>query len=238
MAEKVAEKSSLINELFKAGAHFGYSRSRRHPSVIPYIFGTKNRVEIFDLTETEKLLDAAKEFAETLGKEGKTLLFVSGKPEAREAIAKAATSLNQPYVASRWIGGTITNWNQIKKRLEHLADLTRAREKGELSKYTKWERLAIDKEIEDLEMNFSGIKDMKELPNALFIVDTRMERAAVTEALKTGTPTIALINSDCDATEVTYPIVGNDATMASISFFVNEIAAAYASGKKQTTDNK
>src|SRR3989338_876804 len=114
MPEKTAQKQGIIESLFKAGAHYGFARSRRHPSVIPYVFGTKNRVEIFDLTETEKLLTAAKEFAETLGKEGKTLLFVSGKPEAREAIAKAATSLNQPYVASRRIGGTIPNMNKIK----------------------------------------------------------------------------------------------------------------------------
>lgn len=230
MTEKMAEKEGPIAALFKAGAHFGYARSRRHPSVARYIFGTKNRVEIFDLTETEKLLTAAKKFAETLGKEGKGLLFVSSKPEAHEAVVKAATSLNQPYVAGRWIGGTLTNWNQIKKRLEHLADLTRARERGELSKYTKWERLSIDKEIEGLEANFSGIKDMKELPSAIFIVDTRAERAAVMEARKTGIPAIALINSDCDAAEVTYPIVGNDATITSISFFVSEIAASYASG--------
>jgi len=228
----------MVEGLFKAGAHFGYARSRRHPTITPYIFGTKNRVEIFDLTETEKLLAKAVEFAESLGKEGKTLLFVGGKPEARDAVTKAALSLGMPYVAGRWIGGTITNWSEIKKRLEHLGRLTKEREEGELSKYTKKERLLIDREIENLETNFGGIRDLKELPHALFIIDTRAERAATTEAHRAGIPAIALLNSDCDAREVAYPIVGNDATIASISFFVNEIASAYAAGKKQSINDR
>ncbi|OHA20140.1 MAG: 30S ribosomal protein S2 [Candidatus Taylorbacteria bacterium RIFCSPHIGHO2_01_FULL_51_15] len=219
--------------MFKAGAHFGYSRSRRHPSVSPYIFGAKNRVEIFDLEETDKLLDEAKAFARTLGKDGKMVLFVGGKPEARDAIKNAAISLGMPYVAGRWIGGTITNWSEIRRRLERLAELSGQRERGELGKYTKKERLLIDREITKLEENFNGIRDMKELPKALFIVDTREESAATTEALRARIPTIALMNSDCDLRQVTSPIVGNDATVQSITFFVQEIAGAYAEGVKE-----
>ncbi len=239
MAEKVKVKdeSDRIGTMFKAGAHFGYSRSRRHPSVTAYIFGAKNRVEIFDLEETDKLLGAAKGFAQELGRDGKKILFVGGKPEARDAVERAAVSLGMPFVAGRWIGGTITNWNEIKKRLERLADLSGQRERGELSKYTKKERLMIDREIANLEQNFNGIRDMKELPKALFIIDTREEDAATTEARKAGIPTIGLLNSDCNASEVTYPILGNDATVQSIGFFIEEIASAYAEGKKELTTN-
>lgn len=237
MSDTAFEKGNIPNDrigtMFKAGAHFGYSRSRRHPSVSPYIFGAKNRVEIFDLEETDKLLDEAKAFARTLGKDGKMVLFVGGKPEARDAIKNAAISLGMPYVAGRWIGGTITNWSEIRRRLERLAELSGQRERGELGKYTKKERLLIDREITKLEENFNGIRDMKELPKALFIVDTREESAATTEALRARIPTIALMNSDCDLRQVTSPIVGNDATVQSITFFVQEIAGAYAEGVKE-----
>jgi small subunit ribosomal protein S2 len=233
MAEKTAnKKGGPIEAMFEHGLHFGYLRSKRHPSVKPFIFGTKNRVEIFDLTETEKQLAKAESFVEELGKEGKRLLFVGGKPEARDAIEKAGITLSLPYCASRWIGGTITNWQEIRKRLERLAELSGGRERGDHAKYTKWERLAIDDDVRALEENFGGIKDMKELPHALFIVDTKTERAATTEASRAGIPTIALMNSDCDVTAVTYPIVGNDATMQSISYVVSRISEAYLRGAK------
>ncbi len=236
MTEKVIdaiEKTNRIASLHIAGAHFGCARSHRHPSTAAYIFGVKNRVEIFDLEETEKLLMVAKEFAASLGKEGKRILFVGGKPEAQEAVMRAAVSLGMPYVAGRWIGGTITNWNEIKKRVLHLADLVEKREKGELAKYTKWERLEIDHEIENLEARFSGIRDVRELPHALFVIDTRAEHSAVAEARKAGIPVIALLNSDCNMREVTHPILGNDATRGSITYFINEIITAYTSGAKE-----
>lgn len=221
-----------IDSMFTAGAHFAFSRSRRHPSTTPYIFGVKNKVEIFDLEKTQHLLTTAKEIVKTLAKEGKTILFVGGKSEARNSVKNGAMSLNMPFVDGRWIGGTLTNFGQIRKRVEKMERLTSEREKGELAKYTKKERLLIDREIANLERFFSGIVSMKDLPKALFVIDPKKEKNAVKEAQDMGIPVIALLGSDCNLKEVTYPIVGNDASQASIQFFVSEITKAYSEGKK------
>mgnify|MGYP000384913167 CR=1 FL=1 len=222
----------IIESMFKAGAHFAFSRSRRHPTVAPYIFGVKNKVEIFDLEKTEDLLAKAKAFVASIAKEGKPLLFVGGKSEARAAVKGGALSINMPYVDGRWIGGTLTNAGQIRKRVEMFEKLTIEREKGELAKYTKKERLLIDREIANLDRFFSGIVSMKELPKALFVIDPRKEKNAVKEAQDMNIPVIALLGSDCNLKEVDYPIVGNDASVASIKFFVNEITKAYSDAKK------
>ncbi len=223
----------MIESMFNAGAHFAFSRSRRHPSVAPFIFGAKNKVEIFDLEKTTTLLEDAKNYVKNLGKEGKMVLFVGGKSEARNAVKNAALSLNMPFVDGRWLGGTLTNYTQLRKRVEKMEKLTLEREKGELAKYTKKERLLIDREIANLERFFSGIVTMKELPKALFVVDPKKEKNAVKEAQQLKIPVIALAGSDCDLKEVTNPIVGNDASETSIQFFVAEITKAYNEGKKE-----
>ena len=217
--------------MFKAGAHFAFSRTRRHPTVAPYIFGVKNKVEIFDLEKTSALLETAKTFIANIAKEGKTVLFVGGKSEARNAIKSAALSTNMPYVDGRWIGGTLTNFTQIRKRVEKMEKLTTEKEKGELAKYTKKERLLIDREIANLERFFSGVVSMKELPKALFVVDPKKEKNAVKEAQDMGIPVIALAGSDCNLKEVDLAIVGNDASQTSVQFFTQEIAKAYSAGK-------
>lgn len=219
--------------MFTAGAHFAFSKSRRHPTVAPYIFGVKNKVEIFDLEKTNKLLETAKAFAKNLGKENKMILFVGGKSEARNAVKNGAQSLGMPYVDGRWLGGTLTNSVQIRKRVEKLEKLTSEREKGELAKYTKKERLLIDREIANLERFFSGIVSLKDLPKAMFVIDPRKEKNAVKEALDTGVPVIALSGSDCNIKDISYPLVGNDASQTSIQFFVNEITKAYSEGKAE-----
>ncbi len=217
--------------MFSAGTHFGLGRSRRHPTTSPYIFGTKNDTDIFDLEKTEGLLSAAKVFVTQLAKEGKTILFVGGKKEAALAIKSAAQSLNIPYVDSRWIGGTITNFGQVRKRIERYEKLVSEKEKGELAKYTKRERMLIDKEIANLEKMFFGIVSLTKAPDAIFIIDPRHEKNAVKEAADKNIPVIAVASSDCNINEVKYPIVGNDASKTSIAFFVDEIAAAYRAGK-------
>jgi small subunit ribosomal protein S2 len=223
--------SNIVSELFKVGAHFGFVRARRHPSVKPYIFGVKNRIEIFDLEKTNEALQAALEFIKNLGSTGSTILFVGGKGEARFAVKAAAESLDMPYVDGRWIGGTLTNFPQIKKRVAKLQDLTTQKEKGELAKYTKRERMLIDKEIENLKRFFEGLIPMKELPKALFVVDSRKEDIAVREARDKGIPVIALCGSDCDITLVDYAIPANDASVASIKFFMEKVGQAYEAGK-------
>ena len=167
MQEEKKINNERIDEMFKVGAHFGYSKTRRHPSVAPYIFGVKNRVEIIDLEKTDDLLDKALNFVATLAKEGKQVLFVGGKNEARGSLKIAAESVGMPFVDGRWIGGTLTNFSEVKKRLAKLEDLTKQKEKGELSKYTKKERLMIDREIAKLNRFFSGILSLKDLPKPL-----------------------------------------------------------------------
>jgi small subunit ribosomal protein S2 len=222
----------IIERMFKVGAHFGFSRSRRHPSAIPYLFGTKQRVEIFDLEKTATALERAKAYARALGAEGRMLLLVAGKPEARTIIKTAAMRIGMPYVAGRWIGGTLTNLPEIKKRIARLENLRAARESGELTKYTKKERLLIDREIARLEEGFSGIIPLKDgIPAAMFIVDTRREHIAIAEAQALGVKTIGLTNSDCDLSKVDIAVPGNDAAAESIRFFVDEITAAYQAGR-------
>jgi small subunit ribosomal protein S2 len=232
--EVAIEKSPLIEALFSVGAHYGYKRSRRHPSVAPYIFGLKNRVEIFDLEKTSGLLEAAKAFVRTLGKEGKTMLLVGGKPEAREAVRAAAARLGMPYVAGRWIGGTLTNFSEIKKRLARFADLRASRESGELGKkYTKKERLLLDREIARLEENFGGVTTLTGGPVALFVVDPGHEHTAVREAARMKLHVVALAGSDCNITSIDHAIIGNDSSRRSITFFVEAIAQAYEEGKAE-----
>lgn len=221
-----------IGVMFEAGAHFAYSKARRHPTVSPYIFGAKDSVEIFDLEKTKKLLDEALGFVATLAKENAQILFVAGKNEAREAVRTTAQSLDMPFVAGRWIGGTLTNFDQIKKRIARLEQLTEERDNGELAKkYTKREQLTLSREIDSLEEMFGGLTSMKKLPGALFVIDTKREAIAVEEAKKCGIPVIALMNSDCNLADATYPIPANDASMKSISFFVGQIAEAYRSNR-------
>ena len=231
MTEEKKINNERIDEMFKSGAHFGYSKTRRHASMAPYIFGIKNRVEIINLEKTDELLDRALAFIANLAKEGKQVLFVGGKNEARGSLKIAAESINMPYVDGRWIGGTITNFPEIKKRLTKLETLTSQKEKGELSKYTKKERLMIDREIANLDRFFSGILPLKDLPKAVVVIDSKKEIITVKEAQKMNIPVIALCGTDCDITGLNYPIVANDSSVSSITFFVNEIAKAYQKAK-------
>ncbi len=229
----MSSNNSTIDGMFSAGAHFGLGRSRRNPTVTPFIFGTKNRTDIFDLEKTSKMLEDAKILVRTLGKENKTILFVGGKKEASALVKTVAMTLNMPYVEGRWIGGTLTNFGNIRKRIERYEKLISDREKGELAKYTKRERLLIDREIAKLERMFLGIVPMSKMPELLFLVDPRKEQNAIDEASHAKIPVMALASSDCNISLVKYPIVGNDAAKASIQFFLNEIATAYQAGKKE-----
>ncbi|MDP2593138.1 MAG: 30S ribosomal protein S2 [bacterium] len=234
---ELQKENELIDQMFKVGAHYGFGKSRRHPSASSFIFGIKNRVEIFDLEKTSILLERAKIFAKELGKGGKTLLFVGSKHEAQDAIEKAAKRLSMPFVFNRWIGGTLTNFSVIRGRVEKLHKLLSEKEKGEHSKYTKKERILIDREVERLEKLFGGISNMAAKPHALFVVDPKHESTAIAEAKKTGIPVISLLGSDCDKGSIEYPIFGNDSSKSSISFFAEQVAESYESGKTATTNN-
>ncbi len=223
--------NSVVDALFSAGAHFGFIKSRRHPSAKPFIFGVKNNIEIFDLEKTKDSLDSALQFVETLGSRGAQILFVSGKNEARQAITSVAESINMPYVAGRFIGGTLTNFPEIRKRVMKLESWVSQKEKGELVKYTKKERLLIDREIDKLRSFFFGISVMKNLPAALFVVDSKKESIAVKEAKVMGIPVVSLSGTDNNLNEVEFPIPGNDSSRTSIEFFLGKIAESYKAGQ-------
>jgi len=221
------DKQPLIDKLFSLGAHYGLAPSRRHPSTLQYLFGAKGQVELFDLEKTAALMAEALEFVKSLASSGKTILFVGGKAESREALKRTAESLAQPYSAGRWIGGSLTNWSEIKKRLARLDEINAMKQSGEIAKFTKRERLMIDRESTDLEHMFGGLKGLTRTPDALFIIDPKVEKGALEEAAQLNIPVIALMNSDCDARKVAYPIPANDASRETIQYVLGEVAREY-----------
>lgn len=221
-----------IDRLFGAGAHFAQVRSRRHPSMKPFIAGAKAKVEIFDLVKTDEQLKAAKQALAALARDGKTVLFVGGKREVSDAVRAAATRISAPFVAGRWLGGTVSNFTEIKKRIDRLADLSSKRDSGELAKlYTKLERIYIDREIARLSERLEGIRALEKRPDAFVIVDTKHEAHATREARRAGIPVIGIMSSDCDLTDAAYPIVMNDASREAVKLVLDELVSAYETGR-------
>lgn len=220
---------NLVKELFAVGAHYGYTRTRRHPTTKPFLYGTKNRTDIIDLEKTVKSLATAEEILKTLGSTGKQILFVGTKPEAKDVVKSAADSIGMPYVEIRWIGGTLTNEKQIKSRVTLFEDLSDKQDKNELETITKTkkEKLLLERKIEKLGRRFGGLTTMKGLPGALVVVDATEEAIAITEANQMGIPVIALCNTDCNIKPVAYPVIGNDANKKAIEFILNRFIAAY-----------
>lgn len=221
-----------VDRLFETGAHFAQVKSRRHPSMKKFVLGTKSKVEIFDLTKTDSQLVAAKAAMAALARDGKTVLFVGGKREVSDQVREAASRIGQPYVAGRWLGGTISNFVEIKKRIDRLADLTSKRDSGELAKtHTKLERVFIDREIERLETRLSGLVGMSKRPDAMVIVDLKHEAHATKEANDASIPVIGIMSSDNDLANAQFPIVTNDASRKTVELMLGELAAAYAGGR-------
>ncbi len=215
-----------ITKMFEVGAHYAYTKSKRHPSTKSFIFGAKNGVDIFDLEKTKKSLEEAKEFVgKVLETAGKQILFVGSKSEAKNIVKEIAEGIEMPIVSNRWVGGTLTNFDIIKKRADRLLKLREDKESGELLKYTKKERNQLDKEVIKLERKFGGITSMKTLPSVVFVIDPRYESVAVEEAKQKNIPVVALANSDCSIKEIDYPILANDTSNKSIQFFTEEIAS-------------
>lgn len=227
----MATKISL-KELLEAGCHFGHQSSRWHPKMKPYIFTARDGIHVFDLAKTKEGLEAAMEYVKELKKEGKIIIFVGTKRQAKSVIEKVAKEVGMPYVSQRWLGGTITNWEEIKKRITRLKDLKEKREKGEFKKFTKKERILIDREIARLERLFGGIVDLEDLPEAIFVVDTKREIAAVREANKRDIKVVALVDTNSDPDLIDYVIPGNDDAAKSIELIVRKIGEA--AGKKKS----
>ena len=221
---------TIIEKMFKVGAHYGYSKTRRHPSLSKYIYATKNKTDIIDLEKTSKMLERASEFAKSLGAAGKIILFVGTKPEAKNITKNIAESLNMPYVAERWIGGTLSNFPEIKKRIVELENYRKDSLEGGLAKYTKKERGVLAKKMEKLERYYSGLVGLKKIPDVSFIIDAKTEHIATTESKQMGIFVVSLVNSDSNIKGIEYPIVGNDSSIPSIKFFLGVIANAYKSG--------
>lgn len=217
----------LIKEMFEVGAHLGYSKSKRHPSTKPFILKTVHGKDIIDLEKTARQLRDALSFLVELKAKGHQVLFVGTRAEARGIVRSQAEVIDMPFVTERWIGGTLTNISEIKKRIQKLIELSEQSERGELVAATKKEKLMLEREIERLEKKFGGLRNLKGLPGALFVVDPKREEIAVTEANQMGIPVVALANTDADITKVSHPIVANDTSVSSIAYFVKKIAEAF-----------
>lgn len=230
----MTENNNLIERLFSAGAHFGFSKSRRHPTVKPYIYGNKQGTDIFDLEKTATLLEEAKTALNTAGKEGKTVLFVGTKDEVARLVQKAAETAEVPFVVNRWIGGMLTNFSEIKKRIARLLTLTEEGETGELErKYTKKERVVIGRELDKLNFSFGGIKKLERIPQMMLVVDPRHDEIAVAEAKEMNLPVVGIMSSDSDISKVDYPVLVNDALQSSVSLVLDELAEALSAGKAE-----
>jgi len=220
------DNTNTIKDMFAAGAHYSYTKSRRHPSVKDFIFGQKGNNDIFDLELVADKLEEAKAAIAELTKLGGQVLFLGGKNEARDIMRNTAESKGQPFSCARYIGGTLTNFKEIRKRVDKLEKLMADKESGALEKFTKLERLMIDREITDLEQKFGGLLSMKKLPAAVFVIDPEFETKGVAEAIQLNIPVIALANNDCNISKITYPIPANDTTSKSIKYFVDEVSSA------------
>lgn len=232
----MSNNSNLIERLFKAGSHFGFSKSRRHPTVAPYVFTNKQGTDIFDLEKTAELLESAKETIKEAGSQGKTVLFVGTKDEVSKLVRSYAEKAESPYVTNRWIGGILTNFPEIRKRIARLKELIAERESGELErKYTKKERVLIGREVDKLSFNFEGISSIERTPQLMVVVDPRHDQIAITEARDVKMPIIGIMSSDSDLKSVTKPVVINDALTTSVDLALSELVEAYLEGKKSYT---
>lgn len=225
-------QNRTMEELFDVGAHFGFKKTRRHPSVLPFLYGSKNGNDIFELEKTIEKLEELMEAVKVVAGSGKQILFVGSKNEAQNVVRAAAERLGMPHVTGRWIGGTLTNFKEIRKRVDRLEKLREDEENGNLDKYTKKERLMLSREMDKLTTMFGGIVDMRQLPALVFSIDPEAENTAMREARHLGITTAAIANTDCNFNEITHVVPANDSALKSIEYFVNAVADAYEEDKK------
>ena len=221
-----------MKQLLEAGVHFGHQTRRWDPRMAEYIFQARNGIHIIDLQKTSKKLDEAYEFVREQAEEGKTILFVGTKKQAQECMKEAAEKCGMYYVDKRWLGGMLTNFDTIQKRIQRLKDLETMSEDGTFDVLPKKEVILLKKEMEKLERNLGGIKDMSELPGVIFLVDPKKERIAVLEAKKLGIPTVGLVDTNCNPEDVDYVIPGNDDAIRAVKLIADVIANAVIEGKQ------
>lgn len=226
-------KDTLTQSLIAAGTHYGYSKSRRHPSVKKFIDSTSGGTDFLNPENTALQLTKAQAFLKDTISAGKKVLFVGEKPEIRQVVKELALSAGEPYMADRFVAGTITNFSEIRKRTEKLADMLSKKEKGEYSMYTKKEQLEISRTIERMDRNFGGIIGMDKLPGALIVVDPRHEEIAVLEAAFAHIKVIAVASTDCDISNIDFPILANDATISSVRCILEELKGTILEAKTE-----
>jgi len=218
-----------MKEMLEAGVHFGHQTRRWNPKMRPYIFGRRNGIYIIDLQRTLELFKEAADFVEGLGRAGRRILFVGTKRQAQQAVTEEARRCGQFYVTHRWLGGTLTNHVTIRGSVERLKDIESKLEDQD-SLLTKKERLRLDRERQKMVRNLEGVRNMEQLPEALFVVDPRKESIAIAEANKLGIPVIAIVDTNCDPELIDYVIPGNDDAIRTIRLFTSKIADAYLAG--------
>ena len=219
-----------MKELLEAGVHFGHQTKRWNPKMQKYIFGERNGIYIIDLQKTLKKFREAYAFVRDLAADGGTVLFVGTKKQAQDSVAEQATRVGMPYVNQRWLGGMITNFSTVYKRLQRLKELEVLEQTGGAHVLTKKEALVLSREREKLERTLGGIRDMQKLPSAIWVVDTKKEHIAIAEAKKLGIPVVAILDTNCDPDEVDYPIPGNDDAIRSVATLTRVVADAVAEG--------
>ncbi len=220
-----------MKQLLEAGVHFGHQTRRWNPKMKPYIFGARNGIYIIDLQKTVQLFRVAYEFIVQAASEGKSVLFVGTKKQAQESIVEEAKRCGMFHVSSRWLGGMLTNFQTIRKGIERLKSLEAMKEDGSIQRFPKKEILQMEKEIVKLEKSLGGIKEMDEVPGALFVVDPKKEDIAVKEARKLGIPVVAIVDTNCDPDGIDYVIPGNDDAIRAIRLLTSRMADACVEGK-------
>jgi small subunit ribosomal protein S2 len=227
-----------MKELLEAGVHFGHQTKRWDPRMKDYIFGERNGIYIIDLQKTLKMFKEASKFVTELASQGKVILFVGTKRQAQDAIAEEATRCGMFYINNRWLGGLLTNWVTVQKSVKRLQELDEMATDGRYDLLTKKEVIRLERERKHLQANLAGIKNMRRLPDAIFVVDSSNEAIAVKEARKLGIPVVAVVDTNCDPTVVDYVIPGNDDALRAIRLFTSKIADSIAEGAAAANDKQ
>ncbi|MFI5286838.1 MAG: 30S ribosomal protein S2 [Candidatus Dormibacteria bacterium] len=227
-----------LRQLLEAGVHFGHQTSRWNPRMRPYIFTARNGIHIIDLEQTQKQLDAACEYLRDIVGSGQKVLFVGTKKQAQDVIEEVCRTTGQAYVTHRWMGGMLTNFQVIQRRLRRLAELRVMQQRGDFERMSGKEANDAKDDLERLENNFAGMADMKRLPGAVFVIDCKKEHIAVTEANKLNIPIVAIVDTNCDPDPIQVVIPGNDDAMRSCRLIVTEVGKAIAEGLQQFSERE
>jgi small subunit ribosomal protein S2 len=230
--------ATTLRQLLEAGVHFGHQTSRWNPQMRPYIFTARNGIHIIDLQQTQKRLDEAGAFLRQLVADGEKVLFVGTKKQAQDAIKEACERSGQYYVTHRWMGGMLTNFPVIQRRLKRLLELRTMQEKGDFERMSTKEANVHRDDLDRLEANFAGMVNMKRVPGALFVIDCKKERLAVSEANKLGIPIVAIVDTNCDPNEIQHVIPGNDDAIRSCKLIVNVLTDAILEGQQLLSERE